>query len=124
MDSRVFKTIKSSVPWRISDLSLPMRPPVACPQEYREASVGCQQENLFAFQWLAIVRLERLALPAVRAGSVGGTAGPSRASFCRGYPRWNSSAAPSPQRAADQPISLESLFPLENSAETPTVRRA
>src|ERR1700735_1323929 len=45
MASRVFKTIKSRVPWRMSDLSAGIRPPVVCTQEYRKRHVGCQQEK-------------------------------------------------------------------------------
>src|ERR1700685_3861579 len=46
MVSSVFKTIKSRVPCRISDLSLAMRTPVVCPQEYRQGPVGCQQGSV------------------------------------------------------------------------------
>src|SRR5260370_32927016 len=45
MASRVFKTIKSRVPWRISGLSPGMRPAVGYPKEYGERPVGCQQDN-------------------------------------------------------------------------------
>src|SRR5487761_819419 len=37
MASRVLRTIRSSVPWRISDLLCPIAAPVACPQEYAAA---------------------------------------------------------------------------------------
>src|ERR1700683_4108725 len=44
MASRVFRTIKSRVPWRISDLSADIGLSVACTQEYCTRHVGCQQE--------------------------------------------------------------------------------
>src|SRR6266849_6916316 len=60
MAARVFRTIKSRVPWRISDFSPAMRPPVVCTQEYPKRPVGCQQENGFSSFPSRIVRVDEL----------------------------------------------------------------
>src|ERR1700746_3011249 len=60
MVSRVFRTIRSSVPCRIPGLSSGMFSPVEKQQEYAQSRVECQQESLPPLTSLAyLIRLSK-----------------------------------------------------------------